>query len=68
MPKKDAESSVPHMNSAKCLFLFLKINIIDKIGLGESEFKRAEFDEEVRRIFCGRDNQTSNHEDASFLG
>ena len=43
-------------------------NLKDKIGLDESEFKRAEFDEEVRRIFCGHDNQTSNHEDASSLG
>ena len=38
-----------------------------KIGLGESEFKRVEFDEEVHRIFGEWDNQTLKHEDATSL-
>ena len=42
-------------------------NLKDKIGLGESEFKRVEFDEEVHRIFSEWDNQTLKHEDATSL-
>ena len=44
----------------KCLFK-------DKIGLDESNFKRGDFDEEVRNIFCEWDSQRMNREDATPL-
>ena len=42
-------------------------NNLKNIGLGESEFKRVEFDEEVHRIFGEWDNQMLKHEDATPL-
>ena len=47
--------------------VWLYNNLKDKIGLGESEFKRVEFDEEVHRIFGEWDNQMLKHEDATSL-
>lgn len=47
--------------------VWLYNNLRDKIGLDGSEFKRAEFDEEVHHIFGGWDSQTVNHEDAKSL-
>ena len=47
--------------------VWLYNNLKDKIGLGESEFKRVEFDEEVHSIFGEWDNQTLKHEDATSL-
>lgn len=40
-------------------------NLRNRVGLGESDFKRAEFDEEVRRLFSGWDSRTLKHEDAN---
>ena len=42
-------------------------NLRDKIGLDESNFKRGDFDEEVRNIFCEWDSQRLNREDATPL-
>ena len=53
------------MNSAAIFYNITMINI--QIGLGESEFKRVEFDEEVHRIFGEWDNQMLKHEDATSL-
>ena len=53
------------MNSALIFYNITMINI--QIGLGESEFKRVEFDEEVHRIFGEWDNQMLKHEDATSL-
>lgn len=36
--------------------LWIYNNLKDKIGLGESKFKRADFDEEVHKIFYGLDS------------
>ena len=48
--------------------VWLYENLKEYIGLDGSEFKRAEFDEEVRRIFSGWSSRTLKHEDASSLG
>ena len=53
------------MNSALIFYNIYHDKI--QIGLGESEFKRVEFDEEVHRIFGEWDNQMLKHEDATSL-
>lgn len=42
-------------------------NLKDKIGLGETEFTRKDFDEEVHRLFYGWDSQRLICEDATSL-
>lgn len=55
------------VHSAECM-LWIYDNLRDKIGLGESEFKRADFDEGVSLFFKGWDNQRLIPEDATPLG
>lgn len=47
--------------------VWLYDNMKNYIGLGKSEFKRVEFDEEVTRIFAQWDSRTMKHEDATPL-
>ena len=71
----DREYVCPHcgaaedrdVHSAKCM-LWIYDNLRDKIGLGESEFKRVDFDKEVSLIFRGWNSQRVNPEDATSLG
>ena len=48
--------------------VWLYENVREYIGPDGSEFKRAEFDEEVRRVLGGWDSRTAKHEDANPLG
>lgn len=63
--KNNVKSSVSYMSSTLIFYNITMINI--QIGLGESKFKRVEFDEDVHSIFCEWDNQTLKHEDATSL-
>ena len=55
------------IHSAECM-VWIYDDLRDKIGLGESEFKRADFDEEVSLIFGRWDSQRVKPEDATSLG
>lgn len=43
-------------------------NLGNKIGLGKSKFKLADFDEDVHRLFCEWDSWRMKQEDANPLG
>lgn len=71
----DREYVCPHcgaaddrdVHSARCM-VWMHDNLRDKIVLGESEFKRVDFDKEVPLIFRGWDSQRVKPEDATSSG